>query len=88
MEALGCSAIVWAASAFLACLQDALEEAARKAWCAVEGPIRPNLLVFVRGWELRAGILESSLDFAAKGDNQGWPLTPVSKHFNTPTHKV
>lgn len=70
MEALGCSAIIWAASTFLACLEDALEEAAGRTCCAVKGPILPNLLVLVRGWELRAGILESSLDFAlpAAGD--------------------
>lgn len=86
MGTLGCSATVWAASALLACLQNALEGAAGKAWCDVVGPILPNLLVPDRRQELLAGILESSLDFAAKVNNQGWLLKSVSKHFITHTH--
>lgn len=72
MEALGCSATVWAALALLACLQDALAGAVGKAWCREAGPILPNLLVFDRGRELLAGIFERSLDFAlpAAGDTQ------------------
>lgn len=76
MEALGCSATVWAALALLACLQDALAGAVGKAWCREAGPILPNLLVFDRGRELLAGIFERSLDFAAKGENQGLSLKP------------
>lgn len=69
---LGCSATVWAASALLAGLQNALAGAAGKAWCDAAGPILTNLLVPDRRRELLAGILKSSLDFAAKVDNQSW----------------
>lgn len=86
MEALGCSATVWAASALLACLQNALAGAAGKAWCDVAGPILPNLLVLDRRWEPLAGMFERSLDFAAKVDHQSWLLKPVSKPFKTHTH--